>query len=249
MTIDTSKILQWIKSNKVFLIIIGVLVVLLLILGCYMREMKNDSKILNQNYQTALEQVDTFRLKNGNLLAEKNSFVASISDLKELLNISRKEVQELQRKLDGKLLYISKLESEIEFRDEHPSIDTVTIYKDSNFVYKFNFSNDWYYVAGTNSINNSLATTTLDKVKISVPLTVGLTEDWKIFVETPNPYVSFSNIDGAVLNKDTYLKQVKRKPWGIGLSVGFYGGYDLIHKNIYAGPGLGLSISYNFISF
>ena len=127
MTIDTNKISQWIKTNKVFLAIIGVLVALLLTLGYSMREMKNDNKILDRNYHAALEQVDTLRLKNGNLLAERNSFVASISDLEELLNISKKETKELQRKLDGKLLYISKLESEIEFRDEHPSIDTLTV--------------------------------------------------------------------------------------------------------------------------
>lgn len=248
MKIDTGKILQWIKSNKVFLTIIGVLVVLLLILGCCMREMKNNSKILNHNYQTALEQVDTLRLKNGNLLAERNSFVASISDLEELLNISKKEVRELQRKLDGKLLYISKLESEIEFRDEHPSIDTVTVYKDSSFIYKFNFSNDWYYVAGTSFINNFLATTTLDKVKMSVPLTVGLTEDWKIFVETPNPYVSFSNIDGAILNKDTYLKQKKVQRWGLSISLGLYGGYNLVGtKGFYLGPGGGIGVTYKLL--
>ena len=248
MTIDTNKILQWIKTNKVFLAIIGVLVALLLTLGYSMRGMKNDNKILDRNYHAALEQVDTLRLKNGNLLAERNSFVASISDLEELLNISKKETKELQRKLDGKLLYISKLESEIEFRDEHPSIDTLTVYKDSSFIYKFNFSNDWYSVAGTSSINNFLATTTLDKVKMSVPLTVGLTEDWKIFVETPNPYVSFDSISGAVLDRDTYLKQKKVQRWGLSISLGFYGGYNLVGtKGFYLGPGGSIGVSYKFL--
>lgn len=248
MTIDTSKILQWIKTNKVFLSIIGVLVALLLILGCSMRGMKNDNKILDHNYHAALEQVDTLRLKNGNLLAERNSFVASISDLESLLNISRQEAKELQKKLDGKLLYISKLESEIEFRDEHPSIDTVTVLKDSSFIYKFNFGNDWYSVAGTSSINNFVASTVLDKVGMRVPLTVGLTEDWKIFVETPNPYVSFSSIDGAVLDKNTYLKQKKVQRWGLSISVGFYGGYNIVGtKGIYLGPGGGIGVSYKFL--
>ena len=248
MTIDTGKILQWIKTNKIFLAIIGVLVTLLLILGCCMREMKNNNKILDNNYHAALEQVDVLRLKNGNLLAERNSFLASISDLEELLNISKKEAKELQRKLDGKLLYISKLEGEIEFRDEHPSTDTITIYKDSSFIYKFNFSNDWYSVAGTSSINNFLATTTLDKVKMSVPLTVGLTEDWKIFVETPNPYVSFSSINGAVLDRDTYIKQKKVQRWGLSISLGFYGGYNLVGtRKFYLGPGGGIGVSYKFL--
>lgn len=249
MIINTSKILQWIKTNRVFLAIIGVLVILLLILGLCMKNMKNNNKILDHNYHTALEQIDTLRLKNGNLLAERNSFAASISDLEDLLNISKKEVKELQKKLDGKLLYISKLESEIEFRDEHPSVDTLTVYKDSSYMYKFNFSNEWYNVAGSSSINNFIATTTLDNVGVSVPLTVGLTEDWKIFVETPNPYVSFNSIDGAILNKDTYLKQKKTCHWGLGISVGLYGGYNLLGKNIYVGPGLGISLSYNFLAW
>ena len=252
MTIDTGKVFQWIKTNKVFLVIIGVLVTLLvtllLIFGSRMREMKNDNKILDNNYHAALEQVDVLRLKNGNLLAERNSFIASISDLERLLNISKKEVSELQRKLDGKLLYISKLEEEIEFRDEHPSIDTLTVYKDSSFIYKFNFCNDWYSVAGTSSINNFLATTTLDKVKMNVPLTVGLTEDWKIFVETPNPYVSFSSINGAVLDKDTYLKQKKTQRWGLSISLGFYGGYNLVRTGeFYIGPGCGIGVSYKIL--
>lgn len=248
MAIDTGKILLWIKTNKIFLAIIGVLVTLLLILGSGMREMKNDNKILDNNYHAALEQVDVLKLKNGNLLAERSSFVASISDLERLLNISKKEVSELQRKLEGKLLYISKLEEEIEFRDEHPSIDTLTVYKDSSFIYKFNFSNDWYSVAGTSSINNFLATTTLDKVKMNIPLTVGLTEDWKIFVETPNPYVSFSSINGAVLDKDTYLKQKKTQRWGLSISLGFYGGYNLVGSSrFYLGPGGGIGVSYKFL--
>lgn len=248
MTIDTGKILQWIKTNKVFLAIIGVLVALLLIFGLRMREMKNDNKILDNNYHAALEQVDVLRLKNGNLLAERSSFVASISDLEKLLNISKKEVSELQRKLAGKLLYISKLEEEIEFRDEHPSVDTLTVYKDSSFIYKFSFSNDWYSVAGTSSINNFLATTTLDKVKMNIPLTVGLTEDWKIFVETPNPYVSFNSINGAVLDRDTYLKQKKVQRWGLSISLGFYGGYNLVGtRRFYLGPGGGIGVSYKFL--
>lgn len=248
MTIDTGKILQWIKTNRVFLAIIGVLVALLLTLGYSMREMRNDNKILDNNYHAALEQVDVLRLKNGNLLAERSSFVASISDLERLLNISKKEVSELQRKLAGKLLYISKLEEEIEFRDEHPSVDTLTVYKDSSFIYKFSFSNDWYSVAGTSSINNFLATTTLDKVKMNIPLTVGLTEDWKIFVETPNPYVSFNSINGAVLDRDTYLKQKKVQRWGLSISLGFYGGYNLIGtRKFYLGPGGGIGVSYKFL--
>ena len=248
MTIDTGKILQWIKTNRVFLAIIGVLVALLLTLGYSMREMRNDNKILDNNYHAALEQVDVLRLKNGNLLAERSSFVASISDLERLLNISKKEVSELQRKLARKLLYISKLDQEIEFRDEHPSVDTLTVYKDSSFIYKFSFSNDWYSVAGTSSINNFLATTTLDKVKMNIPLTVGFTEDWKIFVETPNPYVSFNSINGAVLDRDTYLKQKKVQRWGLSISLGFYGGYNLIGtRKFYLGPGGGIGVSYKFL--
>ena len=53
-------------------------------------------------------------------------------------------------------------------------------------------------------------------------------------------------MEGALLDKDVYLKQQKKKKWGISLSLGMYAGYDLFDKSAYIGPGAGCSISYIF---
>ena len=238
-------IYNYIKENKVLLSIVAVLIVLLgLMIGIIIRK-NNNITIIENNLNAATEKIEVLKTANGDLLAKTRSYVTTISDLEDYINISKKEIKDLQKALDDKILYIGELETLIDIKPTEVH-DTTVVYKDSTFNFTFNFRDKWYELIGNSSFDYNRVKTEINTLYVNVPLRVGLTDDWKIFVTTQNPYVVFNDVEGALLDKDVYLKQQKKKKWGISISVGMYAGYDLVGKNIYVGPGAGCGISYTF---
>ena len=236
---------KYIKENKMLLSIVAALIVLLgIMIGIIIRKNDNNAVIKN-NLKAATEEIELLKTVNEDLLAKKQSYVTTINDLENYINISKKEVKDLQKALNDKILYISELETLINIKPTEVH-DTTVVYKDSTFNFTFNFSDKWYELTGNSSFDYNRVKTEINALYVNVPLRVGLTDDWKIFVTTQNPYVVFNDIDGALLDKDAYLKQQKKKKWGISISGGMYAGYDLLSKHIYIGPGGGCGISYTF---
>ena len=240
-----SGLINYIKENKVLLSIVAALTVLLgLMIGIIIRK-NNNITIIENNLNAATEKIEVLKTANGDLLAKNRSYITTINSLEDYINISKKEVKDLQKTLDDKILYISELETIINIKPTEVH-DTTVVYKDSTFNFTFNFSDKWYKLIGNSSFDYNRVKTEINTLYVNVPLRVGLTDDWKIFVTTQNPYVVFNDVEGALLDKDVYLKQQKKKKWGISLSLGMYAGYDLLSKNIYIGPGAGCGISYTF---
>lgn len=238
-------IYNYIKENKVLLSIVAVLIVLLgLMIGIIIRK-NNNITIIENNLNAATEKIEVLKTENGDLLAKTRSYITTISDLEDYINISKKEIKDLQKALDDKILYISELETLIDIKPTEVH-DTTVVYKDSTFNFTFNFRDKWYELIGNSSFDYNRVKTEINTLYVNVPLRVGLTDDWKIFVTTQNPYVVFNDVEGALLDKDVYLKQQKKKKWGISLSLGMYAGYDLFDKSVYIGPGAGCGISYTF---
>ena len=236
---------KYIKENKILLSVVAALIVLLgIMIGIIIRKNDNNAVIKN-NLKAATEEIELLKTVNEDLLAKKQSYVTTINDLENYINISKKEVKDLQKALNDKILYISELETLINIKPTEVH-DTTVVYKDSTFNFTFNFSDKWYELTGNSSFDYNRVKTEINALYVNVPLRVGLTDDWKIFVTTQNPYVVFNDIDGALLDKDAYLKQQKKKKWGISISGGMYAGYDLLSKHIYIGPGGGCGISYTF---
>lgn len=240
-----SGLINYIKENKVLLSIVAALIVLLgIMLGIIVRK-NNSNTVIKNNLKAATEEIELLKTANGDLLAKKQSYVTTINNLENYINISKKEVKDLQKNLNDKILYISELETLINIKPTEVH-DTTIVYKDSTFNFTFNFRDKWYELIGNSSFDYNRVKTEINTLYVNVPLRVGLTDDWKIFVTTQNPYVVFNDIDGALLDKDAYLKQQKKKKWGISISGGMYAGYDLLSKRIYIGPGGGCGISYTF---
>ena len=238
-------IYNYIKENKVLLSIVAVLIVLLgLMIGIIIHK-NNNITIIENNLNAATEKIEVLKTANGDLLAKTRSYITTISDLEDYINISKKEIKDLQKALDDKILYIGELETLIDIKPTEVH-DTTVVYKDSTFNFTFNFRDKWYELIGNSSFDYNRVKTEINKLYVNVPLRVGLTDDWKIFVTTQNPYVVFNDVEGALLDKDVYLKQQKKKKWGISLSLGMYAGYDLFDKSVYIGPGAGCGISYTF---
>ena len=213
--------------------------------GCYSNKL-NDSE---QNLKAARGRIEQVELKNGELLTSRDSYITKIGDLEELLDISKQEIKDIQRRLDSKVAYISKIEAETR-------IEYIEIVRDS-IIYinndpqiatsSFRYNDKWVNLIGRNVFTfgeKFSYNTTIESLSIDVPLNVGLTNDYQIFIKTPNPYVSFSNIDGAVIDNSILKPRKKRFNWG--LQLGFGATYDIMDKNIAVGPYVGVGAEFNF---
>jgi hypothetical protein len=75
-------------------------------------------------------------------------------------------------------------------------------------------------------------------------LEFGITEDYKVWAKSPNPYLVIEDISSATVYGSTIYP--KKKRWSWGLQVGFGAGYDVISKRFVVGPYAGAGVEYNF---
>lgn len=232
---------EWMKKN--WGIIVSILLnILLLIVGILLiTHYKNEAAVSEHNYQTAIGELNVVKTKNGELIAERDSYVATVKDLEKLNISSQAEIKRLEKTLDKDLEYIAALKTEINIRPEVH--DTIYVIGDT-LKSDWGSHDKWYALNGSTVVVDSTITTTVENLQVNVPLTVGLTDSWSIFVKTDNPYVGFNSIEGAVLDKDLYTKKTSPRRWGLGINAGFGCGYDLIGKTFYAGPGIQVGVYY-----
>ena len=197
-------------------------------------------------FRGKLEQVE---LKNGELLSSRDSYVATINDLEELLGIAKQEVRDMQRQLNSKIAYISELESNVRI-DSVVTVRDSIIYVDNTakkMIASFHYDDKWMSFNGENEFTfgeNYECKTKLHNFTMNTPLVVGLTNDYQIFVKSDNPYVNFSSIEGAVIDKQALKPRKQRFGWGLQLGVGAM--YDVIDKDVAVGPYAGLGVELNF---
>lgn len=232
---------EWMKKNWGILVSI-LLNILFLIIGIILiSHYKNNAAVSEHNYHTAIGEVELLTTKNGELIAERDSYVASVKDLEKLNIADKAEIKRLEKALDKNIEYIASLETEIRIRPEVH--DTVYVIGDT-LKSRWGSHDEWYSLNGNTVVVDSTITTTVDNLQMNVPLKVGLTDSWSIFVKTDNPYVGFNSIEGAVLDKDLYTKKTSPRRWGLGINAGFGCGYDLIGKSFYTGPGIQVGVYY-----
>lgn len=205
--------------------------------------------ISDQNLSVFKGRLEQVELKNGELLASRDSYIATINDLEELIGVTKQEVRDMQRQLNSKVAYIAELE-------QNTKIEYIEVVKDSiiyvdnsaqKVIVSFHYNDNWLNLNGENEFTlggEFDCKTTLRNIQMNTPLTVGLTNDYKIFVKSENPYVNFSSIEGAVIDKQALLPRKKRFGWGLQLGIGAM--YDVVDKNVAVGPYAGLGIELNF---
>lgn len=224
-------------------------VIFIAIIACLWGYYDRKLDISDQNllaFRGKLEQVE---LKNGELLSSRDSYVATINDLEELIGVTKQEVRDMQRQLNSKIAYISELESNVR-------IDSIVMVRDSiiyvdntakKMIASFHYDDKWISFNGENEFTfgeNYECKTKLHNFTMNTPLAVGLTNDYQIFVKSDNPYVNFSSIEGAVIDKQALRPIKKRFGWGLQLGVGAM--YDVIDKDVAVGPYAGLGVELNF---
>jgi hypothetical protein len=239
---DVQKFRQW------FWFAVEAIIFIAIIAGVY-GFFSNKLDISEQNVVAAYGKVEELTLKNGELIAVRDSHITTINNLENQLNITTKEAKELQRKLNSKIAYISELESQVRI-DSIVTVRDSIIYVDNTakkMIASFHYDDKWMNFNGENEFTfgeNYECKTTLHNFTMRTPLVVGITNDYQIFVKSDNPYVQFTDIEGAVIDKQALRPRKKRFSWGLQFGVGAM--YDVWHKQVAVGPYGGLGVEINF---
>lgn len=195
-------------------------------------------------YKGQLEEVE---LQNKNLLVAKDSYIATIGDLEEQLDITKKEAREIQRQLNSKLAYIAKIEQSVKVEYVEVIKDSIVYVNNQHAIAKFHYNDDWIRFDGENEFqfgNNFDYITRVKNISIIAPLTIGLTNDYQVFATTSNPYITFTDIEGSVIENSVLKPRKKRFSWGV--QFGFGTMYDIVDNDLSIGPYGGLGVEVNF---
>ena len=246
---NNKNFLEIIKNNwKNILMIISLIIIIILIMSTTC--IRQDNKKLKNNIKALTDSVHTLKTKNGELIYAKQSLILEKKEIENYLDISKSEVKELEKKLNSSLAYISSIKSNI-IVDSIIMFDTIVINENSDTIsVRFNYDDKWVSLNGKTLVYGTIGETHVDKLEIETPLKVGLTEDYKVFVLTDNPYLKIGDIDGAAI-ENSIVKQ-KKKRFGIGPFVGVgIGGGTNFNKTPYFGwnVSIGICLTYSLIQF
>lgn len=204
--------------------------------------------IAENNITALTDTISMYKLKNGDLLYEKQGYIAKKCELEKYIGVCESDIKELEKKLGSALYTISKLEANAHIDTIH-MVDSVYIIDNDEVHNNFSYSDDWLTLSGTTVYKNCIFDTRLNSVNMSVPLKIGMTEDQHWFVTTSNPYISFSTIEGANIHESKPRRWSVGLQFGIGLNAGYgiSGAKDgLVRSGWYVGAGFygGIGVSY-----
>ena len=79
---------------------------------------------------------------------------------------------------------------------------------------------------------------------MNLPITFGVTNDYKVFATSPNPYVKFTDMSSATIYGSSVAP--KKKRWSFSAHAGIGVHYGLFGQAVDVGPYIGVGCSYNF---
>lgn len=202
---------------------------------------KNDNiKIYKNNIEALSNELDSFRLKNNELVVTKQNLILEKNKLEEYLDISKKEIKELEKKLDSKIKYIASIEGKVTM-DTVEIHDSIYIDPNGNMSLYFDYTDKWVTLGGhsTQTTFDDFYTT-LDTLSMNVPLKVGLTDDRKIFVQSSNPYMNITDIKGAYVDESQLRKIINR--FGLCFYLGWGVQYGMFTQKFDTGPQAGFGV-------
>lgn len=215
------------------------LIIILVIMIFNLQYKSQEAERWENNYYTSIDSITEIVTKNNELIYERDNYKLNYDELNKE---QQKRIKELEKELNKKINYISELEGNIKI-DTLIITDSVYVSDDiTNIV--FDYRDDWFEVNGVTKLDRD-TTTTINRLYIDVPLTLGISQkDSKssVFVTTPNPYVTFSKIEGTELNNTP--KSFQHWMWTIEGGVDIQ--YGLLHKSLDAVPRLQTDLKYIF---
>ena len=231
---ESSKIKNYVKNGLLIL-----LTILCIILLLFSKCTADKNERLQNNIEVLIDSVRVTELKNGDLLYSKQILEVENKELAEAVGLEKSKRKEVEKELGEKIKLLAKVDGEIKV-DTLILKDTVVETDFGNQI-NFSFKDQYLSLDGITCLSNGIAQTKINSLSMGVPAFIGKTKD-KFFIPSENPYVSFPNIRVA--------EEITRpKRWGLGIQVGIGCGYNLVDKGFFAGPYIGLGLSYNFLTF
>lgn len=235
--------------------ILAVIIIVILLTGwCNTR---GQLDISNHNLQVAQDSIEVLELRNGDLVYEMSSYILEKKDLEKYLDISKAEIRDLEKQLKSKIAYISNLEGQAKYETIYVH-DTVKVHGDTTDI-NIGYRDDWITIAGRTSLIGNLAHTRYDSIVVPTPLRVGLTDNYNIWVESKNPYLTITSIEGAAVQGSSVFQKPKRHSIGLNIGLGLGAGYGVcippsggtVNSGIILGPVVyvGVGYTYKFIEF
>ena len=238
-------VIDWFKSLDMKTIIISIIEALIFISIITSISHCSNQKIqtLDHNLVAAHDEIETLVLENGNLLSEKSAYILKNKELESVLEITKQEKKDIEKKLNDKIAYIANIGSQVRV-DTLELRDTIYQVSDNKFNIDWGYSDKWLKLKGGTLYNNGKSTTELYGISLYTPLKVGLTDNYTIFVESENPYLKITDIEGAIIDGSS----LRQKPnyWTLSVQGGLGAQYGLIGNKFDIGPYLGVGVSYNF---
>jgi hypothetical protein len=229
------------QKKTIILLLVEAIIFLSILFGGYYN-MSRKLDVAYQNIETYKGDVDNLELKNGELISIRDSYIMDKKEIQEELDITKKQYRELEKLLDSKIAYISKLEATIRVDSVVTIRDSIVYVGDEITSILFTYNDNWVKFVGESDILEKK--TALYDISIDAPLTIGLTDNYQLFVKSPNPYVHFSSIDGYVVDESKLYP--KKQKWSWGLQGGFGALYGLNQKQFDVGFYLGIGVEKKF---
>jgi hypothetical protein len=236
------------KNNwKNILLIVSLLVIVALAMSTSCANRKANT--YENNIKALTDTIHTYQLKNGELMYEKQGYIIEKAELEKYLDLSKKEIKDLEKQLKSSVATIAKLQASVRV-DTLRMTDSIYITDDNVYHNVFRYNDKWLTIDGNTEFTLNPypdSKTFINNIGMELPLKVGTTEDNKWFVTSDCPYVQFTSIEGANTSK------AKTKNWGIGptitAGVGYGWGTDFKGGNtnggLIAGVMVGFSIHYD----
>ncbi len=234
-------------NRKSWIIIVIEALVFIMLFGTVAKCSNDKIQRLEHNIDAYRDTIEYVEMQNAELLTVQQSLILTESELKEELDISKKEMKDLKKKLGDDIAYIARLEAQIGIKDTvFLKGDTIFIDKiDSTITKTFNLEDDWLSMTA-NIKGNTIADSkmSINSFNMQVPLDVGFTDDYRFWVKTPNPYVTITDINAAAIHGSDVAKKDQRFHHGIHLGFGLQ--YGLVGKQFDIGPQVGYGFTYSF---
>ena len=232
---ESSKIKDYVKDGLLIL-----LTILCIILLLFSKCTADKNERLQNNIEVLTDSVRVTELKNGDLLYSKQILEVDNKELAEAVDLEKSKRKEVEKELGEKIKFLAKVDGEI--RVDTLILKDTVVETDFGSRINFNFKDQYLSLDGTTCLSNGIAQTKINSLSMDVPVFLGKTKNKQFFIRSENPYVSFPNIRVA--------EEITRpKKWGLGIQVGIGCGYNLVDKGFFAGPYIGLGLSYNFLTF
>ena len=230
------------KLGKRVTMVLALVLCLVIAFASYkISSLDRDLTKANQNLSAVTDTVHALELKNGEIVEWNQSLILDKNQLSNRLEQEELDRKEIEKKLNSRISSLSNIISNFSM-DTIFMVDTLEVIDDSTRLSEFRYADDWLTVSGRTLFSGIVSETHIDNLSVRVPITIGLTEDLKLFIHSPNPNVTIELMKNYIVDNSGVLK--KRSRWSLGLYGGFGMQYGLLGKTIDFGPQFGIGVSY-----